>query len=354
MRVSNTTTSYTDSIFQQASGLTTKGIEVKIAITGAAGFIGQHLMRELDNAGHSVVGWDKEFGDGDFTDPGVIRGLILDEGPDVVIHLAAQVGRLFGEDDLLHTVRSNALMTTMVANACSEAGARMVYASTSEVYGDQAEKFCFEHGELRLSHNLYGVTKFWGEHVAALYAANGPGLQVLRLSMPYGPGMIPGRGRAAIVNMLWQANTGQRIPVHRGSERAWCWVGDTVRGIRMVIESGEIAQAAWEWEDGVGIYNIGRSDDPVPMTYIAEEACRIAGSDPNELVELIAPPPMQTVVKRLSNDKLRTLGWKPTVEVEDGMRVVYDVIKHFDAMGDWKGAESIGTTVDKAMVTTPC
>jgi len=324
---------------------------MKIAITGAAGFIGQHLMRELDDAGHSIVGWDKEFGDGDFTDPGVIRKLILEEDPDVVVHLAAQVGRLFGEDDLLHTVQSNALITTMVANACSEVGARMVYASTSEVYGDQAEKICFEHGQLRLSHNLYGVSKFWGEHVAALYAANGPGLQVLRLSMPYGPGMIPGRGRAAIVNMLWQASTGQRIPVHRGSERAWCWVGDTVRGIRTIIEKGEIAYAAWEWEDGIGIYNVGRSDNPVSMLHIAEEACLVAGSLASELVDIVDPPAMQTVVKRLSNDKLRTLGWKPTVDIEEGMIKVFDVVKHFNDAGEWTGDMSIDSQIEEVMKT---
>lgn len=323
---------------------------MKIAITGSKGFIGQHLTRELEDAGHDVIGFDKD--DGDFTKPGVIRDLLIRCEPDVVVHLAAQVGRLFGEDDLIHTVMSNGMMTTMVANACSEIGARMVYASTSEIYGDQGDKICFEHGPLRLSHNLYGVSKFWGEHSAALYAANGPGLQVLRLSMPYGPGMVPGRGRAAIVNMLWQANTGQPIPVHKGSERAWCWVGDTVNGIRRVIENGEIAYAAWEWEDGIGIYNIGRSDNPVSMVSVAEEACRIAGAD-SGLVNIIDPPAMQTVVKRLSNEKLKTLGWNPVVEIEDGMRRVFESVKFFDIQGEFSSGErSFNSLVNETMTNS--
>ena len=321
---------------------------MRIAITGGAGFIGGHLTRELEQAGHEVTVFDRQLGHGDFSEPGVIRQLLIDADPEVVVHLAAQVGRLFGEDDLIHTVRSNALITTMVANACSEIGARLVYASTSEIYGDQGEKVCFEHGPLRLSHNLYGISKFWGEHVAALYAANGPGLQVLRLSMPYGPGMCPGRGRAAIINMLWQANTGQPIPVHRGSERAWCWVGDTVRGIRQIIETGEIAQAAWEWEDGIGIYNVGRSDNPVPMTDIAQQACALAAADPS-LIQEIAPPPMQTTVKRLSNEKLKMLGWRPTVEVEQGMAKVFETVRHFDAQGEWIGNGRFEDQVDHTM-----
>lgn len=305
---------------------------MNILITGAAGFIGQHLSRELKEHGHRVIEVDRQTGDGDFTEVNVISSIISREKPDVVVHLAAQVGRIFGEDDVIHTINSNAIMTTLVARACYEYGARMVYASTSEVYGDQGEVTCVEDGDLRLSHNLYGVTKFWGEQAAALYVASTEphGLQTLRLSMPYGPGMVPGRGRAAIINMLWQANTGQRIPVHAGAERAWCWVGDTVRGIRLVIEEGEIAASADEWQRGVGCYNIGRDDNPISMLSVARKACEIAGARDLELIELIPAPPMQTVVKRLSNRKLRELGWAPTVEIDEGMLRVFEEVRHFN------------------------
>jgi nucleoside-diphosphate-sugar epimerase len=316
----------------------------KILVTGASGFIGKHLVRELSSHGHEVFGIDIE--NGDLLTPGTFRSFAEDIKPEIVVHLAAQVGRLFGEDDLIHTVNSNALMTTIVAKACSDLDIRLVYVSTSEVYGDQGEQTCYEEGELVLSHNLYGVTKFWGEQVAALYSDCG--LQVVRLSMPFGPGMVPGRGRAAIVNMLWQANTGQKITVHRNSERSWCWVGDTVAGIRLVIQRGDVAIGAKEWQDGIAIYNIGRDDNAVSMHGIALNAVELASAEYSLITE-VDPPPMQTVVKRLDTSRLRALGWEPTVEIWDGMCRTMEVVQWFDAEGNWAAPISFYDSVGIAM-----
>lgn len=314
---------------------------MKVLVTGAAGFIGQHLLRELRDAGHEVVGADRHaeglLGEHvehvfDMLSRGAFETVAAYERPEMIVHLAAQVGRLFGEDDMVHTIRSNAEMTGIVARVASELGCGLMYASTSEVYGDQGDDICYEHGALRLSHNLYGVSKFWGEEVAALYSEAMNGLQVIRLSMPYGPGMVPGRGRAAIINMLWQANTAQEIPVHVGAERAWCWVGDTVRGIRLALEAGDHASNADEWQRGVGIYNIGRSDNPVAMLDVARMACELAGA-PESLIRMVPRPPMQTIVKRLSNEKLRMLGWEPTVELREGMERVFEQVRRYNANG---------------------
>ncbi len=88
---------------------------MKILVTGASGFIGKNLVTELSKH-HVVVGIDRP--EGDLREPGVFSSHLDRVGPDVVVHLAAQVGRLFGEDDLIHTVQSNAQMTTLVAQAC--------------------------------------------------------------------------------------------------------------------------------------------------------------------------------------------------------------------------------------------
>jgi dTDP-glucose 4,6-dehydratase len=290
---------------------------MRVLITGAAGFIGSHLGAELVNEGHDVIGVDRE--DGDLRRGPVAKHLISCHQPDVVVHLAAKVGRLFGEDDVMETVADNAGMTALVAKACGDAGVRLVYASTSEVYGDGAEH-TWEEADLgmALPHNAYGLTKRHGEEFCRLYAPDG--LTIWRISMPYGGGLLAGRGRAAIINMLHQALNRQTIPVHRGAERSWCWIGDTVRGMRMTIED----------TDG-GVFNVGRDDASVTMRRVAEMACDLTGA-PYELIEEVDAPARQTVVKRLATGKLRALGWEPQVELEEGMRMTLDWVRGLEAV----------------------
>jgi len=290
---------------------------MKIAITGYNGFVGSWLKKELEQHGHQVFGLDIN-GDNpiDLLGENNFKNWIEEIKPDLCYHLAAQVGRLFGEKDVVHTVRQNSEVTTIVAKWCGELGIRLAYVSTSEVYGDQGYDICYEDGELKLPHNLYGLSKRWGEEACQLFAPNN--LVIARLSMPYGPGVPPGMGRRAMDTMLWQAHNGLPINVHINSERSWCWVGDTVRGLRMIIENPE-----------GGIYNIGRDDDYRTMEEIAEMACELAGA-PKSLINMIPAPAKQTVVKKLSTEKIRSLGWKPTVELEEGISKVYEWVKKFD------------------------
>lgn len=293
---------------------------MKIAVTGSKGFIGQWLVKELKENGHEVfeadlLGSPKI----NLLDENVFKNWMLQVKPDVCYHLAAQVGRLFGEQDIVKTVRRNSELTTIVAKWCGDLGIRLAYVSSSEIYGDQGNDICDEYGDLKLPHNLYGLTKRWGEEAAQLYAPQG--LVIARLSMPYGTGAPPGKGRRAMDTMLWQAHHRMPITVHMGSERSWCWVGDTVKGLRIIIEQKES-----------GIWNIGRDDDPRPMLEIAEMACDLANA-PKSLIEIIPAPTNQTVVKRLSTEKIRSIGWKPTVELEEGIKNVYDWIKRFDENG---------------------
>jgi UDP-glucuronate decarboxylase len=291
---------------------------MRVLVTGHRGFLGQHLVRELRTHGHEVIGHDRE--EGDLTQQHVLAARLDNWDPDQVIHLAAQVGRLFGEDDLIHTIDSNAIMTTLVANACGERGIPVLYASTSEVYGDRGEEVCHEDDPLTtLPHNLYGLSKRWGEDALRLYAPHW--LRIVRLSMPYGPLAPPGRGRRALDNFLWQAHHGMEIPVHAGAERSWCWVTDTVRGIRLVMERGDYQ-----------VYNVGRDDAPISMFDCAVLACHIAGA-PTSLIRVVDPPARQTVVKRLSTARLHGLGWKPTVDLEQGMTELYEWVRRFDRDG---------------------
>lgn len=291
---------------------------MRILITGAHGFIGQHLTTDLRAAGHIVHGADLEHGD--LRKDGVADRLVSMASPDVVVHLAAQVGRLFSEDDHAHAVDANTTMTLRVAQACARHGARLVHTSTSEVYGDHGDQIVPEDAPLTgKPTGIYALSKRWSEDAAREYAPDG--LVILRPSMPYGPGAPPGRGRRALDNFLWQAHHRMPITVHQGASRSWCWIGDTTRGIRTIIESGE-----------QGAFNVGRDDVEVPMLDLARMACRMAGA-PTALIDLVDPPARQTVVKRLSTDRLRALGWEPTVELDEGLAAVYEWVQQFDADG---------------------
>jgi nucleoside-diphosphate-sugar epimerase len=111
-----------------------------VLVTGGSGFIGSNLIRELNahgyttsnidyNDNHSVTG---ESYVGDILLPGWFDAVVKKScKPDQVVHLAAQVGREFGEDDIRHTIRENAEMTAIVAKTCLDAQIPLDYASKS-------------------------------------------------------------------------------------------------------------------------------------------------------------------------------------------------------------------------------
>ncbi|HBE42010.1 MAG TPA: hypothetical protein DDW27_12550 [Bacteroidales bacterium] len=287
---------------------------MKILITGHLGFIGTHLMSYFKERDYNVSGID--FQDGDLREPGMIEYLIEKHKPDTLIHLAAQVGIFFNERDCIHAIESNAVMTLRVAKACSSQGVRLIHTSTSEVYGEHGDALIDEDAPLiGTPTGIYAISKRWSEDAAREYAPDG--LVIIRPSMPYGPGAPPGKGRRAMDNMLWQAHHRKPITVHMGSLRSWCWIGDLCSGYEIIINSGQ-----------TGAFNIGRDDDERSMLWIAQEACRLTGAD-ESLINLVDPPAKKTMVKRLSTKRLQSLGWKPTVEIEQGMKEVYEWVKTF-------------------------
>jgi dTDP-glucose 4,6-dehydratase len=296
---------------------------VKIIVTGSAGFLGQHLCFELERHGHEIVPLDLKLSRWhDLRFPEIVETQFTEHrDADICVHLAAKVGRLFGEDDPMETITDNVGMTALVAQQCGHYGMRLVYASTSEIYGDQAEALCDEYeGPFSLPHNVYGISKHFGEKICEHYAPDG--LTIFRFSMPYGPGLPAGRGRAALINVLHQALHGKKIPVHRGAERSWCYVTDIVRAARLVLEETE-----------GGVFNVGRDDAAISMLEVAKMACLMVGAVGEHLIEIVEPPQMQTVVKRLSTERLRALGWEPQVDLIEGMQRTLEWVHTLDETG---------------------
>jgi UDP-glucose 4-epimerase len=299
-------------------------VQLRILVTGGSGFIGKNLVCELREHGHVVHNADTAAPDVrdriDVSSQQRISTLLQDLKPDLVFHLAAEVGRVLCEDDVASTIKTNALMTANIAIACAEHGVRLAYVSTSEIYGDHGDTAVDENTLTKLPHNLYGLSKRWGEEVAQLYAPKN--LIIIRPSMPYGPGAPTGRGRRAIDNMLWQAIHRKPIIVHRGATRSWCWIGDLVRGMRLAVEQPDPR-----------VFNIGRDDDMRTMMEIARLACDMADA-PYDLIEEVDPPRNVTPVKNLSTAAIRELGWEPSVDLDVGLPALFEWISRFDADGE--------------------
>jgi nucleoside-diphosphate-sugar epimerase len=289
---------------------------MKILCTGGKGYLGSRLVPVLVERGHKVIALGKN--DGDLVRYDIVAKLI-DSSYDLVVHMAAQPGRVLGEILPRNTIESNVVTTANVARNCEHYGVRMCYVSTSEIYGrafltpshSDYDGMCelgpIDEDEDGFPINLYGMTKLWGEEVSSLYAEKD--LLIIRPSMAYGPGMMTGRGRAALPTMISNFLRNEPYIVHTDTARSWCYVDDLVRGMADVIEQGE------------GTYNVGRDDDLREMISIAHLVCHLLGTDP-ELIQLGLPDKTIRPVKDISMARLKALGWKPTIDLEEGiMRV---------------------------------
>jgi dTDP-4-dehydrorhamnose reductase len=249
---------------------------LKVLVTGATGFLGPYVVRELDD----VVGVSSR--DGDLSEDGVAERLLDKHSPDAVLHLAAVVGRLVGDEDPARTIRTNVGAPALVARACAARGVRLAFGSTTDAASPA---------------NLYAWTKRWGEEAVALFTD----ALVLRIGMPYGP------GRNTVAEFLRRARAGERIRVHRGEVRSWCWAGDVASGIAIALEAG-----------ATGTLNVARADDPRTMREVAELACGVVGASTDLIDEVEAPA--SSAPQLVDAPELRALGWAPAVSLEDGMR----------------------------------
>jgi len=247
---------------------------VKVLVTGGRGFLGGHVCEALRAAGHDAVALGRA--DGDLAVPGVFDDLLDAHRPDAVVHLAAVMP---GDERLAQ----NAPITQLVARACAEQGIRLLHGSSSSVYDDATP---------------YADSKRDSEEAAA-------GATIMRFAFPYGPG----QRRGAIPTMLQQARAGEAIVVYRGWKRSFCYAGDMGRAVVVLVDSG--AEGTWD---------IGRDDDARTLHDVARLACRLAGA-PETLIDVVEPPPGPAPeLRKLDFGRLHALGWRPEVDLEDGMR----------------------------------
>jgi len=296
---------------------------MKYVVTGAAGFIGSHLAEALAERGHEVVSVDCFT---DYYDPALkeenaagldVARLDLAEedldldGVDGVFHLAGQPGvRSFGEvfEDY---VRRNLLASRRVFEAAAAAGTRVVFASSSSIYGD-AERYPTPEDTEPRPISPYGITKLGCEQLAYAYA-QGFGLDavVLRYFTFYGPRQRPDMALARIVDAL-----------ARGSSFELYGDGLQSRSFTYVADGVEATIAAMERAPAGAVYNVGGGQEATMREAIATLE-RVSG----RTLDLVERPAAAGDVRRTAADATRIghdLGWRATTALEDGLRAQWE------------------------------
>jgi nucleoside-diphosphate-sugar epimerase len=294
---------------------------MRYVITGAAGFIGSHLAEALVARGDDVLGIDSFT---DYYDPALkeenARGidvrridLARDEldfgGFDGVFHLAGQPGvRSFG-DVFAHYVERNVLASQRVFEAAARDGVRVVFASSSSVYGE-AERYPTPEETEPAPVSPYGITKLTCEHLARAYARSFHlDVVVLRYFNAFGPRQRPDMAFTKIVRALAGASPFDLYGDGLQS-RGWTYVADVVDATVRAMDGGSVT------------YNVGGG-----VEASLREAIAILERIGDAKLDIREQPPVPGDQRRTSADTTRIredLGWEPKTTLEDGLRAQWE------------------------------
>ncbi len=297
----------------------------RVLVTGGAGFLGSHLCERLLHDGHDVLCVDNYFtGRKDniihlLEHPHfeVIRHDItfpLYVEVDEIYNLACPASPVHYQFDPVQTTKTSVIGAINMLGLAKRVGAKILQASTSEVYGDptvhpQTEEYrgnvntlgpraCYDEGK-RCAETLF--FDYYRQHKTAI--------KVVRIFNTYGPRMHPSDGRV-VSNFIVQALRGEDITLYGdGSQtRAFCYVDDLIEGfVRMMATGPEVT----------GPINIGNPHE-IPVSELAERVIGLTGSG-SRIVH--KPLPQDDPTQRCPDISLAkaTLGWGPTVELEVGL-----------------------------------
>ena len=291
---------------------------MRYLVTGAAGFIGSQLLRTLLARGHDATGWDAYT---DYYDPALkvenarelpVRRLDVAEddldlaGLDGVFHLAGQPGVLSFGDVFPVYVRQNILASRRLFEEAAAARTRVVFASSSSIYGDAA---AYPTPEETIPRPLspYGITKLACEHLARAYGIEfGLDVATVRYFTIYGPRQRPDM---AFTRMVTHLAEGRPFDLYGdGSQsRSFTYVDDAV----------EATIAAMERAPGGAVYNVGGGAE-VTMLEAIEALGRVSG----RRLEIVRHPRREGDAARTAADTTRIradLGWEPMTSFEEGL-----------------------------------
>ncbi len=302
-------------------------------VTGGAGFIGSHLCERLLNDGYDVLCVDNYYSSTrdnithlvDNPHFEVVRHDVtfpLYVEVDEIYHLACPASPVHYQRDPVQTTKTAVHGSINMLGLAKRTGAKILLTSTSEVYGDpmvhpQTEEYwgnvnpigpraCYDEGK-RCAETLF--FDYHRQHDLRI--------KVVRLFNTYGPRMHPHDGRV-VSNFIVSALTGAPLTIYGEGQqtRSFCYVDDLVEGLVTMMSSAD---------DIVGPINLG---NPGEFT-IAELADKVLALTGNVVPVEYLPLPQDDPVRRQPDISraIRELGWRPTIELDEGLVRTVDYFK---------------------------
>ena len=305
---------------------------MRALVTGGAGFIGSHLCDSLLKRGTRVLCLDNLFSSSkrnietflqrpafEFIRHDIVQPILLEV--DQIYNLACPASPVHYQRNPVKTVKANVIGTLNCLGIAKRVGARILQASTSEVYGDphvhpQSEDY-WGHVNPVGPRSCYDEGKRVAETLMVDYhRQNGVDIRIARIFNTYGPRMSVEDGRV-VSNFIVQALRGKPITVYGdGSQtRSFCYVSDLVAGLLALMETPDLFHPV----------NLGNSTE-ISVIELAETVRDMVGTG-SEIV--FAGLPVDDPTRRKPDVSLAAeqLGWEPQVSLSEGLE---QTIAHFD------------------------
>ncbi len=298
----------------------------RVAVAGGAGFLGSHLIDRLVAAGHQVVCLDNYFTGNkrniahlynhpqvEMVRHDVTQPILLEV--DWIFNLACPASPIHYQYNPIKTIKTSVLGSLNLLGLAKRVGARILQASTSEVYGDpevhpQPESYWGHVNPIGVR-SCYDEGKRCAEALFTDYhRANGVDIRIARIFNTYGPRMALDDGRV-VSNFIVQAIKGQPLTIYGDGQqtRSFCFVDDLIEGLLRLM--------SYEGDDCAEPCNLGNPEE-YSMLQLAEVVQDLVGAQlPLERRPAPADDPLQ---RRPDIGRAkRNLGWEPKTGLREGL-----------------------------------
>ena len=295
---------------------------MKILVIGSNGNIGRKLVPYLRSKGHTVLRADiaqeyaKDYVKCDINKIDDLWVPAIGFQPEVIYHMAAMVSRITSEEAAYLCIDTNISGTNNVCQLCHMTGAKMINFSTSEIYGNIGGLLREERVDIK-PNNRYGLSKWLAENIVE-YEVNNYDLKAVtvRPFMFYDEDETFGEHRSAMIRFAEALAKGEKITVHRNTQRSWLHMDDVAVALERCIHLKKYH-----------VINIG-SPEVESMYEIAMTMCKKFELDPNKYIELKDMPKQMTRTKIPCLEKQKLLlDFMPTISLNDGIDRVLMKVK---------------------------